>query len=92
MRKYEMLYVLDPTEENYKAEIGKIKESYKKIDARLLKEEEMGKRRLAYAIDKKTDGFYYLTQIEIKDFSKLGDFEKELKLNPNVIRHLKLRI
>ena len=92
MRKYEYLYILDPQEEIIKKTIEEVKEIYNKIGVRLLKEEEMGKRRLAYAIEKKTDGFYYLTQIEIDDISKLREFEKELKLNKNVIRFMKLRI
>ena len=91
-RKYEILYILDPAEEIYKEQIEKLKEQYGKIEARIIKEEEMGKRRLAYEIDKRTDGFYYLTQIEIGDFNKLQDFEHELKLNPNVIRYIKLKL
>ena len=52
----------------------------------------MGKRRLAYEINKNTDGFYYVTQIEIDDLSKLEDYEKELKLNQDVIRFMRVRL
>lgn len=92
MRKYEFLYILDPEEKICKEAIAELKEQYEKIGASILKEEEMGKRRLAYEINKKTDGFYYLTHFEIENFTKLQDFEKELKLNPKVIRYIKLRI
>ena len=91
MRQYEYLYILDPQEENWVKTIEELKSGYEKIGVRLIKEEEMGKRRLAYEIDKKTDGFYYLTEIETKDLPKLQEFEKDLKLNPLVIRFIKVR-
>ena len=92
MRKYEILYVIEPQDEIRKETIEWIKQHYEGMGARLLKEEEMGKRRLAFEIRKKTDGFYYMTQIEIDDLSPLEDFEKETKLNSNVLRYMKLKI
>jgi len=62
------------------------------MGARLVKEEEMGKRRLSHETKKKTDGYYYLTQIEIDDIEKLREFEMELKLNPTVIRYMRVRV
>lgn len=92
MRKYEILYVLDPQDEIRKETVEWIKKQYESMGARLLKEEEMGKRRLAFDIRRKSDGFYYLTQIEIDDLSPLQDFEKETKLNQNVLRYMKLKM
>ena len=92
MRKYEYLYIIDPQEEVVTKSIDSIKEHYKNMGVVLLKEEEIGKKHLAYAINKKTDGFYYITQIEVDDFTKLQDFEKELKLNSDVIRFMKVKI
>lgn len=92
MRTYEYLYIFDPQEENVAKTIEEIKKDYEKIGVRLIKEEEMGKRRLAYEIDKKTDGFYYLTQIEVDDFPKMQEFETDLKLNPLVIRFMKVKM
>ncbi len=92
MRTYEYLYIFDPQEENVAKTIEEIKKDYEKLGVRLIKEEEMGKRRLAYEIDKKTDGFYYLTQIEVDDFTKMQEFEKDLTLNPIVIRFMKVKM
>jgi small subunit ribosomal protein S6 len=91
LRKYEYIYIFDPQEENTKKTIEEVKESYDKMGINILKEEEIGKRRLAFEIKDRTDGFYYLTQIEVDDFTKLQEFEKDLKLNPNVIRFMKVR-
>ncbi len=92
MRKYEYVYILDPQEENTNKAIEDIKKHYSELKVRVLKETDMGKRRLAYEIDKKTDGYYYVTQIEIDDFSKLEDFEREMRLNQDVIRFMKVII
>jgi len=91
LKKYEYLYILDPQEDTAKKTIENVKANYQSIGARLLKEEEMGKRKLAYEMRKKSDGFYYLTQIEVDDVAKLKEFERELKLNPSVIRFMKVR-
>ncbi len=92
VRRYEYLYILEPQEEIARQSIESIKEHYKEMGLTLLKEEEMGKRRLAFEVNKRTDGFYYITQIEIDDFNKLRDFEHDLKLNTNIIRFMKVRI
>lgn len=92
VRRYEYIYILEPQEEIARQSIENIKEHYKEMGLTLLKEEEMGKRRLAFEVNKRTDGFYYITQIEIDDFNKLRDFEHDLKLNTNIIRFMKVRI
>ncbi len=92
MRHYEYLYIFEPQEDIAKQSIDFVKKHYDSMGVTLLKEDEMGKRRLAYEIKKQTDGFYYVTQIEIDDFSKLQEYESELKLNPDIIRFMKVRI
>ena len=92
MRKYEILYILDPQEEINKKAIESIKGQYEKIGINLIDESNMGKKRLAYEIDKKTDGYYYVTKIEIEDVSKLEEFEQEMKHNSEIIRHVKVKL
>ena len=92
MRRYEYMYIFEPQEEVAKKSIDWVKQHYEGMGVTLLKENEMGKRRLAYEIDKNSDGFYYVTQIEIDDLSKLDDYEEELNLNQDVIRFMKVRI
>jgi ribosomal protein S6 len=92
LRKYEYLYIFTPQEEEAKKSIGYVKDQYKKMGVTILKEVELGKRRLAYTIGKNTDGFYYTTQIEIDELSKLEDYESELKLNSDVIRFMRVKI
>jgi small subunit ribosomal protein S6 len=92
MRGYEYLFIFDPQEENTKKAIQNVRERYANMGVNLMKEEEMGKRRLAYEIKKKTDGFYYVTRIEVDDLTKLQEFERDLTLDQNVIRFMRVRI
>jgi len=90
VKKYEYLYIIDPQEEVVRRAIDSIKEQYQSMGVNLLKETDMGKRRLAYEIDGKTDGFYYVTQIETDDFSRIQDYESDLKLNSEIIRFMRV--
>lgn len=58
-------------------------------DLKIVKENEVGLKSLAYKIKKETSGFYW-------DFGLQGekipaDFEKKLLENENILRHLLLR-
>lgn len=92
MRKYEYMYILEPQEETVRRAIDTIKQQYQSMGVGLVKETEMGKRRLAYQINRKTDGFYYVTQIEVDDFTRLQEYETDLKLNPDIIRFMRVRL
>ncbi len=87
MRVYELLYLLegDLPEEKKKEVLSEVKKLLEE-KGKILEEKEMGKRRLAYPIKKKIEGFYYLTY-----FSSPQDFLKRVstKLNQmeGVLRH-----
>ena len=72
--KYEVLYIIDPAqgEEGIAALVEKFKslaEGYGEVTS----VDEWGKRRLAYAIDYKTEGYYVLMS-----FTSAPEFPKEL--------------
>jgi len=91
LRKYEYLYIIEPKEEGWEKSIEKRKGDYTQLGVTLIKEDKMGERRLAYPINKKTDGFYYVTNIEAEDFTSLQAYENELKLDPDILRFIKIR-
>ena len=72
--KYEVLYIIDPTlgEEGTAALVEKFK-AMVEAEGTLSSIDEWGKRRLAYAIDYKTEGYYVLMS-----FTSGPDFPKEL--------------
>jgi small subunit ribosomal protein S6 len=88
MKKYETLFVLNPTldEEALKANIEKIKGVIEQ-DGAVTNVDEWGKRRLAYEIEDKTEGYYVLI-----NFDANPDLPKELdrifRISDAVLRHL----
>ena len=72
--KYEVLYIINPTlgEEGIAALVEKFK-AMVEAEGTLLSIDEWGKRRLAYAIDYKTEGYYVLMS-----FTSGPEFPKEL--------------
>ena len=72
--KYEVLYIIDPAqgEEGIAALVEKFK-AMVEAEGTLSSIDEWGKRRLAYAIDYKTEGYYVLMS-----FTSGPDFPKEL--------------
>ncbi|MDR0861839.1 MAG: 30S ribosomal protein S6 [Oscillospiraceae bacterium] len=72
--KYELLYIIDATKTE--EEIAAIATKFKDLiegSATLLEVEEWGRKKLAYPIDDKPDGFYVLVR-----FSAEPDFPAEL--------------
>jgi len=72
--KYELMVIIDPTigEEGVQETFGKFKNLIES-NGTLEEVEDMGKRRLAYDIDYKSDGHYFLVK-----FTTAPDFPKEL--------------
>ena len=72
--KYEVLYIIDPAqgEEGIAALVEKFK-AMVEAEGTLSSIDEWGKRRLAYAIDYKTEGYYVLMS-----FTSGPEFPKEL--------------
>ncbi len=71
---YEVVYIIDPAqgEEAIAATVEKFKVLAEKHSS-VVEVEEWGKRKLAYAIDYKTEGYYVLMS-----FSSDAEFPKEL--------------
>ena len=92
MNNYETVFILTPvlSEAQSKEAVEKFKKLIKK-GAKLSHDESWGLRKLAYPIQKKSTGFYYLFEFEAKgDF--LQDFEVELKRDERVMRFLTIKM
>jgi len=78
MNKYELIYIIDTTveEEARKALIEKFNGIIAANGGEVVKVEEWGKRRLAYAIDYKTEGYYVYVA-----FNGGAELPKELSRN-----------
>lgn len=92
MNKYEVVYIIDPAveEEARKALIAKFNDLITGNGGSVDKVEEWGKRRLAYAIDYKTEGYYVLVNFQGEaDLPK--ELERNLQISDSVIRYQVIR-
>ena len=93
MNKYELVYIIDPTvdDEGRKALIEKFNQLIADNGGQVEKVDEWGKRRLAYPIDYKTEGWYVLVNFASEATLPL-ELERNLKINDMVIRYQVIRV
>ena len=94
MNRYEMIYIIDADLEQTAR-----KELIEKVSALIANnggeiekvDETWGKRRLAYAIDYKTEGWYVLVTFKAPvDLPR--ELERNLQINENVLRYLVVKL
>ena len=93
MNKYEVVYIIDPAveDEARKALIAKFNDLITGNGGSVDKVEEWGKRRLAYAIDYKTEGYYVLVNFQAEaELPK--ELERNLQISDSVIRYQVIRL
>ena len=90
MRYYETIYIVDPNLDNTILEktMTEIGQELEKTKAKIINHRDWGKKRLAYQVDNQKYGSFILLQFEIKELSKINDFDSWLKLNNLVLRHM----
>lgn len=88
MSKYEIMLVIDGTlnQADAKGTVDELKSLLK--ETKNLETTEMGLRDLAYVINKKNKGFYYVLNFETEKASIIAEFRRVTLLNKNVLRHL----
>ncbi len=93
MNKYELIYVIDTaTEETARNELiarfnGMIEENGGKVE----KVEEWGKRRLAYTINYKTEGYYVLVNFTA-NAELPREIERVMQINESILRYLTVKV
>lgn len=92
MTCYETLFVVKPTltEEETATQIAKIKEVLAKEGAQLLATNDMGMRKLAYAVDKHNRGYYTILFYK-GEGTVIKELERNLKINEDVIKFLTVK-
>ena len=88
MNKYELLYIVGS--QYTETEVGEIQKKIaaqlEKLGAKILRNEMVGKIRLAYIIKKTRHGSYVLVHFDA-DPSVIKDFNRSMELNEEVLRH-----
>ncbi|AOV06367.1 MULTISPECIES: 30S ribosomal protein S6 [Sporosarcina] len=93
MRKYEIMYVVQPTieEEARKALIERFDGILTENGAEIIESKEWGKRRLAYEINDFREGYYQLVTLNAGD-QALNEFNRLANINEDIIRHMAIRL
>jgi small subunit ribosomal protein S6 len=89
---YEILLLLDPdlAEEPQAEVVARVRELVEKGGGTFMRHDVWGKRKLAYEIDKKTDGNYHLLLFSAPA-ETLDEISRVLKIDDNVMRHMATR-
>ena len=92
MHDYEILLMLDPElpEARQDEIIARIRELIENGGGTWVGHDPWGRRKLAYEIDKKTDGIYHLLQFDAEP-ETLDELTRILKITDGVMRHLPTR-
>ena len=94
MNRYELTYIIDASLED-----SARKELIEKVSALIAAnggevekvDETWGKRRLAYAIDHKNEGYYVLVTMNAPGES-ISELERNLRINDSILRYLTVKL
>ena len=93
LNKYETVVILTPvlTEEMVRECMNAYRDYIEKNGGKVQHEENWGMRKLAYQINKKGSGFYYLLDFQAPG-NMIRPFETELKRDERVLRFLTVKM
>jgi len=93
MRTYELMYIIDGrvTEEEAESVHGTVKELVTSTGAKITRDEDMGRRKLAYPIEKQTEGRYRLLYLHSDGSFGSEEVERRLEQSDKVLRYMTIR-
>ena len=93
MRKYELMYIIQPAieEDAKKALVERFQDILTSNGAEIIEAKEWGKRRLAYEINDLREGFYQILKVTA-DSKAIDEYTRLANINEDIIRHIAVRI
>ena len=93
MNNYETVFILTPvlSDDQTKEAVEKFKKTLKGCGAKLKFDESWGLKKLAYPIQKKSTGFYFLFEFEAAG-DAINKLEVEFKRDERVMRFLTMKM
>lgn len=93
MRYYETIFVLAPevSQEDRETLVGKLRGIIQKNSGSFVKEEDWGKRKLAYQIEHKDYGYYTYFLYNALE-ATVHKLEAEMNIQPDILRYISVRI
>ena len=92
MTNYEIMFIVKSTldEAAQKSVVKDIQNLITDNKGKVIEFKEMGRKKLAYPIEKEVSGFYYLMYAEA-NAEIIKEFDRKLRINENILRHLTLK-
>jgi small subunit ribosomal protein S6 len=93
MNRYQTVFILTPvlSDDQAAETVEKFKKFLKGKGASIKHEENWGLRKLAYPIQKKSTGFYYLVEFQAEG-NVVADYELMMKRDERVLRFLTVKM
>jgi len=93
MNSYETVFILTPvlSEEQAKEAVQKFEEQVGSLGGKVKHSESWGLRKLAYPIQKKSTGFYFLTEFQAPG-EAIAELEIAFKRDERIMRFLTVRM
>lgn len=93
MRTYELMYIIDSriSEEETESVHDTVTNLVTSNGATITRDEDMGRRKLAYPIEKHTEGRYRLLYLASEDGLAVGEVERRLQQSDKILRYLTVR-
>ena len=88
-RGYEALIILKTagTEQEVARQASQLEEPIKKVGGTIETSQSMGRRRLAFRIDRQTEGSYYLLRFQAPT-ERIGELERLFRLTDAIVRFI----
>lgn len=92
-RVYEVMYIVTPDAAD--DDVAKLNESLQGIittqGGNIVRVDDMGRRRMAYEINRKKEGYYVLFEIEGSG-REIAELERRMRVNDLIMRYLTVRV
>ncbi|MBC8486782.1 MAG: 30S ribosomal protein S6 [Bacteroidetes bacterium] len=93
VNQYETVFIMTPvlSEDQIKETVNKFKDYLTKKGAEIVFEDNWGMRKLAYPVQKKSTGFYYLLEFNAEG-NIIRNFEVAFKRDEKILRFLTVKL
>jgi len=94
MNHYETVFILNPvlSEDQIKETVQKFKKLLKDSKSKVVVEENWGLKKMAYSIQKKRTGFYYLMEFTSEDREIINKLELAYKRDERLMRWITVKL
>ena len=93
MKQYELLTVYKPNTDAEEVDklVAKLSSAVEALQGKVESVDKMGRKKLAYEINKFKTGYYYLFVVEAKA-DAVKEFDRVARINESLLRHLVVKV